>query len=122
MKSPSATEGKQAIVTCEVDSHPVADVTWYHNNILLRDIGQLVTLDACVSSEQGKFFTVMGNGERKLGEKKHELVICKASWKMNRGVFRCSAKNQLGSQDQSIKLDVYGKLKSFLRNIHEATQ
>lgn len=107
ISSPPITDGEKAVITCEIDSHPPAEVTWYQNNILLKNIGKLLNAKECENSERGKYFKIRDEKGNKFGIVSHRLVICKTSWKLNNGRFQCSAKNALGKVHQNITMHIY---------------
>ena len=106
--SPDVIDGNTAVITCEIDSHPIATVTWFKDNIPLNDIGILGSIEECKSREQGKYFTIVTNSNKSLGLRTHKLVICKSVWKLNDGIYTCFGSNQLGNTQKDNVQHVYG--------------
>jgi len=109
-KSTTVNNDNKAVITCSVDSHPMAEVTWFKEGLPLA-VEKINTVNECVNREEGQYFELVNTGDNPK-PKQHKLVICKSVWKKNNGTYSCLATNNLGKTEKQSTIVVNGN--SFL--------
>ena len=110
-QSPNVTDGKRASILFEIDAHPAPNIIWVKNGERITNIGRLLSESDCGNSEKGKYFTFCRN-ENQIGRRLYELVICKASWEINNGIYTCIVNNTQGQVQGKTELHIYGMFNS----------
>ncbi|XP_066917085.1 fibroblast growth factor receptor 2-like isoform X2 [Clytia hemisphaerica] len=105
LKQAEVRNDENAIITCYVDSHPTAAVTWFKEGKQLV-VETIDSIDECSNRDEGKYFELVDNSKN-TKPKRHRLVICKSQWKINNGTYSCEAKNNLGMARQQTTVLVF---------------
>lgn len=94
-------ESDTVILTCNIKSNPIANVTWYKDGIKIQRLYLPGGADQCTSFLNGYFFAM--SGEKGSSS---QLIICGVNMQKNNGTFACNASNQEGYGISSASLNV----------------